>query len=941
MEVHNAHGSLYVPELDLWLDPHFPKARAFVSHAHSDHFARHEWTLCTPETDRLIASRYGEMPPEKAALVAYGQSVEDRGHILKLVPAGHIHGSAMLHITRKSDGATLLYTGDFKLRPGLTCEPAEFLQADTLIMETTFGLPKFVFPPRVKVIADMVAFVKETLEDGGIPVLLGYSLGKAQEILAALKEAGVPVMLHDSVAKMTEGCTLPDGTFPEYVPFRADGARGHALVFPPNGVKSTAIRKLKVCRTAMFSGWALLPGAKFRYQVDEVFPMSDHADYPELLQAVELTSPRRVLTVHGYTREFARDLRERGYEAWSLVGQDQLELSLAGSSAATSSALASSPTSEMPADVLQEDGPAALGNAAPETFAAWVQACERVLAESSRLKKRDALAAYLSNVPASDLARAVRWFFTTLDDPAEQAAPLQIGWAVIRRTLLEVSGLPEQEYRAISQSQADLGRTAYLVLQRAALTGRISPREAPFTVAEMGVILQQLRDARGPAAKAALLKETLTLLPPLEGSYLVRLLSGELRIGSREGLVEDAVATAFQSDPTEVREAAMLCGDLGRAALLAELGKLDSAQPTLFVPIKVMLASPEETAADILARLSPEGKPEAVWLEDKFDGIRAQLHASPGRVEMFSRDLKTVTAQFPEIAQAALALQEDVIFDGEIIAYAEHKKLTFQDLQHRLGRKAQGDLFIPSDISVHYVVFDLLWHKGRGLLREPLSARRTLLETVALPSLIRRIAVSRVTSVEDIEAAFLASRRADHEGLLAKDANSFYTPGRRGKTWLKLKKAFATLDCVVVKAEQGHGKRSHVLSDYTFAVRDEESGELRVIGKAYSGLTDVEIEELTEHFTERTLSKRGHVRTVIPDIVLEIAFDSIQPSTRHNSGLSLRFPRIKAIRRDKTPEEIDTLAYAQRLAGVGVELGPGADVTHQMPSDLPSTSEAE
>jgi DNA ligase-1 len=161
----------------------------------------------------------------------------------------------------------------------------------------------------------------------------------------------------------------------------------------------------------------------------------------------------------------------------------------------------------------------------------------------------------------------------------------------------------------------------------------------------------------------------------------------------------------------------------------------------------------------------------------------------------------------------------------------------------------------------------------------------------------------------------MAARRRNNEGLIAKDAASSYSPGRRGKSWLKLKKAFATLDVVVVKAEQGHGKRSHVLSDYTFAVKDD-TGALRVIGKAYSGLTDAEIEELTEHFTSHTISEKGRVRTVVPDTVLEIAFDSIQASNRHDSGLAMRFPRIKAIRRDKTPDEIDTLAYAQKLAGL-------------------------
>jgi len=216
---------------------------------------------------------------------------------------------------------------------------------------------------------------------------------------------------------------------------------------------------------------------------------------------------------------------------------------------------------------------------------------------------------------------------------------------------------------------------------------------------------------------------------------------------------------------------------------------------------------------------------------------------------------------------------------------------------------------------VRYVVFDLLWQNGQSLLAQPLKDRRWQLETITLPDHITLIEVHSASSPEAIEAAFLAARRRNNEGLIAKDALSPYSPGRRGKAWLKLKKAFSTLDVVVVKAEQGHGKRSHVLSDYTFAVRDESTGALLTIGKAYSGLTDAEIEELTEHFTQNTLSQRGSVRTVVPDTVLEIAFDSIQPSDRHDSGLALRFPRIKAIRRDKPPEEIDTLAYARRLAG--------------------------
>jgi DNA ligase-1 len=310
--------------------------------------------------------------------------------------------------------------------------------------------------------------------------------------------------------------------------------------------------------------------------------------------------------------------------------------------------------------------------------------------------------------------------------------------------------------------------------------------------------------------------------------------------------VEEAIAVAFSQDANAVREAAMLTGDSGAAAILAQRGALHEAQPVLFAPIKVMLASPEESGEDIWERLAqgsaggPPARPSAsIWLEDKYDGIRAQLHRSHERAEIFTRDLKRITEQFPEVISAARSMKDDVILDGEIIAYAEDRKLTFHDLQKRLGRRDQGDLFISSDITVRFVAFDILWQNGAGLLHEPLETRRAHLERLELPPLIQRIAISSAGSAAEIESAFHAARRVGNEGLIAKDRLSPYTPGRRGKTWLKLKKAFSTLDVVVVKAEQGHGKRSHVLSDYTFAVRDEESGALKVIGKAYSGLTDV------------------------------------------------------------------------------------------------------
>jgi DNA ligase 1 len=306
-----------------------------------------------------------------------------------------------------------------------------------------------------------------------------------------------------------------------------------------------------------------------------------------------------------------------------------------------------------------------------------------------------------------------------------------------------------------------------------------------------------------------------------------------------------------------------------------------------------------------------------IYVEDKFDGIRAQLHAGRARSEIFSRDLKRITGQFPEIAEQAREFSEEVILDGEIIAFAEDRKLTFFDLQKRLGRKTDAlDLFETSsaDVPVIFVAFDLLFLDGRSLLRTALRERRELLRSLKLPSKFQIASVVAAHSANEIETEFKRARLRLNEGLMVKDPESFYSPGRRGMFWFKLKKELATLDVVVVAAELGHGKRNHVLSDYTFAVRDESSGELLPIGKAYSGLTDAEIAELTEHFKGNTLVDHGRYREVKPDIILEVAFNSIQPSTRHSSGLALRFPRIKAIRRDKTIENIDTLAYAQQLA---------------------------
>nr|MCU0750988.1 hypothetical protein [Akkermansiaceae bacterium] len=320
------HRGLYLPEPDLWLDPRDAKPCAFVSHAHADHFARHESALCSEVTAILLKDRF-RVAISRLDAVAFHVPVIRNGFRLRLLPAGHIAGSAMLHVTRLADNASLLYTGDFKTRRSRTAESVNFLTADTLILETTFGLPGYEFPNPMEVEAEVLRFVGDAFADGATPVLLAYSLGKAQEALALLEENSIPVLLHPAVAAMTTSCRsagVPG--LPEPVEFDGHAPPGHAIIAPPNSVKTALFKGLKSKRTAMLSGWALQPGAKFRYRVDAMIPFSDHADHPGLMECIQRVRPKRVLTVHGFEREFAAELRAKNIDAWSAAGGDQMEL---------------------------------------------------------------------------------------------------------------------------------------------------------------------------------------------------------------------------------------------------------------------------------------------------------------------------------------------------------------------------------------------------------------------------------------------------------------------------------------------------------------------------------------------------------------------------------------------------------------------------------------
>jgi DNA ligase-1 len=518
---------------------------------------------------------------------------------------------------------------------------------------------------------------------------------------------------------------------------------------------------------------------------------------------------------------------------------------------------------------------------------------------SATSEKARLVGAYFRSLDDDNLRRAAVFMSGRAFDPSKRRT-LGLGWAVTSKVVESISGRPPGELQALFRKHSDIGDWA-----GEALEGRTEAEEVSLADVEAG--LEAIRTARG-AAKAAPLEKLLRRLHPEAARFLVKVISGAMRIGLSEGLVEAAIAEAFALPVTRVKRIHLITGDIGETAVRCKRGDLATGAVTLFQPIRFMLASPVETAAEAFDRMGAD----RVWTEEKYDGVRCQLHHSDGRVELFSRDLKETTSAFPELTESARGIGHAVLFDGEVLAHRDGRVLRFFELQHRLGRK-QVTSDLRREVPVVLVIFDLLDLDGRSLLDEPLEARRRMLEDLHLehPFLLARLEVA--TSPSDLDRIFADTRERGHEGLMVKDPASPYTPGRRGLAWLKLKRPLATLDVVVTAVEWGHGKRKGVLSDYTFAVKDAGKDILVNVGKAYTGLTDAEIAAMTERFKEITLEDRGWARIVKPEVVLEVAFDSIQRSNRHASGYALRFPRIVRIRDDKPVDEIDTLERVAEL----------------------------
>jgi len=591
----------------------------------------------------------------------------------------------------------------------------------------------------------------------------------------------------------------------------------------------------------------------------------------------------------------------------------------------------------------------------------FAEACEQIAGTTKKLEKIAIVADYLKSIPPEE-ASVAAVFLSGRPFPMWEETTLQVGGRLLWRVVEELSGKSPQDLTAAYRKYGDLGAAAAEVLSHDRVgTGALarpdrakldsvadgldfSPtEESCLKPRDVQTTFRKIAAARGSTAKAILVRELLSQLTPLEAKYIVKIITGDLRIGLKESLVEEAIAKAYGCKPTEVQRANMLLGDIGETLQLAVKNSeaeavLSNVKMRLFHPLGFMLASPAQSAEEALSYF------DNALVEDKYDGIRAQAHCSGGEVRIFSRTRDEITESFPELPDPLAQLPQDAILDGEIVAWSylaaesgeAGRALPFSALQQRLGRKKVSEQMMRR-VPVAYLIFDVLYAAGELLIDRPLHERakrldellaaariptqakssaaqgHLLLESTepAINARLFRAPVFRASSPAELDQLFEAAQARGNEGLMIKNPESTYTPGRRGKSWLKLKRELATLDVVVTAVEYGHGKRIGVLSDYTFAVRDGDH--LVNIGKAYSGLTDVEIAEMTKWFLAHTIEDQGFRLIVEPSIVLEVAFNNMMRSDRHESGYALRFPRIVRIRTDKPPEEADTIQRAQEI----------------------------
>jgi len=548
-------------------------------------------------------------------------------------------------------------------------------------------------------------------------------------------------------------------------------------------------------------------------------------------------------------------------------------------------------------------------------FSHFVKLCEEIRITKSKNMKVRLLSRYLSSLNDESLSIAVL-FLSNRIFPLGSKFVINAGFGTIMQALSEISFLDKDQIHQNYLQYGDMGALSEYAVSKKHTASLI--QQQPLTLPIIHDRFKGIADSIGSDSskvKKSILKGLFLDCSPLEAKYLTKVINGEMRIGLTEGLVEVAVSAAFNVELKKVREAMLVSGDISQVALLAKSRLLHIAIIKPLQPLSYMLADVMFTAEEIINYFQ---KP--LICEYKYDGIRAQMHKSGQQVKLFSRNMTNITNAFPELVQAAIdsklssSMENiDFILDGEIMGLRNGKPLHFQELQKRLRRKNVTGQILTA-VPIVYVVFDITYINQEQTIKNPLRQRKEILSSILFREPIINAKQNVANTAQKIIAVFQKSRDDGYEGLVLKDPESQYHPGKRGRYWIKLKQELDTIDAVIVIAEYGQGKRAGVLSDYTFAVRDEnDNNQLKIIGKAYSGLTDKEISMITEKLKSIIIKDDGYKIAVKSELILEISFDSIQKSDRHDSGFALRFPRIKNIRSDKNITDIDTLQKVRHI----------------------------
>lgn len=549
----------------------------------------------------------------------------------------------------------------------------------------------------------------------------------------------------------------------------------------------------------------------------------------------------------------------------------------------------------------------------PTSFNALAELCEKLEATNKRLSMISIVAEFLSNLELEEVEPATSMILGR-PFPKWSQQTLDASWATLSKIIKRITKADWQVFTEAFGKTGDVGSATKILFESSKLGKQSMLFERELTVMEVRRCFQVIADTEGPGSrekKERLIESLFSLASPLEAKYLVKIFIGEMRTGFYEGLMEQATAKGFQIPVEKVQKASMILGDVGQVAAIA---RRDGEEGLLkigfkvFRPVKVMLA---QTASDVDEALREHGGKTV--FEHKLDGARVQIHKLGNDVKIFSRRLTDVTESLPEIVEwvGKNVEKKEAILEGEVIA-VDNKgdPIPFQHLMRRFKRVHSIE-DIAEKIPVKLYLFDILYLNGESLIAFPYTRRRQMLaENVGKIPLTKQLITD---DAEEAERFLKEAIDGGHEGLVAKKADSGYTPGIRGKRWLKIKTVLEPLDLVIVAAEYGYGRRHEWLSDYYLAARDAKTEDFLMVGKTFKGLTDVEFTDMTERLKELTIRKEGRRVVVVPKVVVEVLYNEIQKSQKYKCGMALRFARINRIREDKPPEEADTIQKMRKI----------------------------